>query len=556
MKDIFSKIFKELGYELDVKIVKSNKDADYQCDDCFKLAKTYHKAPIAIANEVVEQIQKEENFDDYFKEVSAAMPGFINIKVSDKFICDNLKSLMKKEILGATKENETIVVDYGGPNVAKPLHVGHLRAAVIGQAINNILKFKGNKTIGDVHLGDIGLQMGQVIYGILEDFPNVPAKDIEFNLDYLNVTYPKISGLCKENAEVKAKCAEITKDLQDGNPEYKILWDKIWNISVSDIKRIYDYLDVHFDLWYGESHAYKQFDEMIPFMESQGVIKIDNGAKIIEVKEEEDKAPLPPCLIQKSDGAYLYATSDLGTIYQREKDFHPDSILYVVDGRQSMYFTQVFRAAKKSHIYEGNLEHHGFGTVNGPDNKPFKTRNGGALKLEDLIKQVKEEFMNLREENKHMDEEDLDKIVNSIIKFADLGNNLERDYVFDIKKFSEVVGKTGPYILYTYLRINKIIEETNEKLSDTIYSETDRALRLKMLEVSKVIDMAAKERRPHHIADYLYDLSVVANNFYQNNKMAGLEGTQKTDFEIVLGFNNYIIKTLLGLLGISIPKVM
>lgn len=556
MQEIFTKVFKELGYEINAKIVKSNKDADYQCDDCFKLAKNYHKAPIVVAGEVVEAIKKEENFDDYFKEVEAAMPGFINIKVSDKFICDNLKSLMEKEILGATKENETIVIDYGGPNVAKPLHVGHLRAAIIGQSINNILKFKGNKTIGDVHLGDIGLQMGQVIYGILEDFKGIPAKEVEFDLDYLNVTYPKISGLCKEDATIKAKCAEITKELQEGNPEYKILWDKIWDISVSDIKRIYDYLNVHFDLWYGESHAYKQFDEMIPFMESQGVVRIDDGAKIIDVKEDEDKFELPPCLIQKSDGAYLYATSDLGTIYQREKDFHPDSILYVVDGRQSMYFTQVFRAAKKSHIYNGNLEHHGFGTVNGPDNKPFKTRSGGALKLEDLIKQVKAEFINLREENKNMDEEDLDKIVNAIIKFADLQNNLERDYIFDSKKFSEVVGKTGPYILYTYLRINKIIEKTDEKLSNNIYSETDRALRLKMLEVSNVIDIAAKERRPHYIADYLYELSVVANSFYQNNKMASLSGTQKNDFEIVLGFNNYIIKTLLELLGINIPKVM
>ena len=556
MEQLFEKVFKELGYDVTPKVVKSNKDADFQCDDCFKLAKEYHKAPVMIAGEVVEKLKSEPEFDDYFKEVSVAGPGFINIIVSDKYINEQLRKLMDKENLGATKEDKTIVIDYGGPNVAKPLHVGHLRSAVIGQAINNILKYKGNKTISDVHLGDIGTQMGQVIYGILTDFPDTKPEDIKIDLDYLNVTYPKISALCKEDEEVKAKCLQITKELQDGDPTYRILWQKIVDLSVSDIKRIYDYLDVHFDLWYGESHAYKQFDEMIPYLEKQGILIEDDGAKIIDVKEEEDKIEIPPCLIQKSDGAYLYATSDLGTIWQRVKDFKPDEIIYVVDGRQSMHFVQVFRAANKGKIYNGVLQHHGFGTVNGEDNKPFKTRSGGALKLEDLIKQVKEVFIGLREENKNMDEDDIDKIVNAIIKFADLQNNLERNYIFDIKKFSGVAGKTGPYILYTYLRISKIISENNGKLSNSIYSETDRALRLKMLEVSDVIDQASKERRPHYLADYLYDLSVTANNFYQNNKVSGLDGIQKDDFMTILNFNNYIIETLLGLLGIKIPKAM
>ncbi len=556
MKEIFDKVFKKLGYDNDTIIIKSNKDADYQCDDCFKLAKTYHKAPMVIGNEVVEAINKEENFSDFFKEVTFAVPGFINIKASDKYICEKFKKLMEAPILGATKENQTIVVDYGGPNVAKPLHVGHLRPATIGQAIYNILKYKGNKTIGDVHLGDIGTQMGQVMYALIHDFPNQNYDDIEFDLDYLDVTYPKMSALCKEDDEVRAECAQITKDLQEGDPRYQVLWRKICNLSVGDIKRIYDYLDVHFDLWYGESHAYKQFPEMMPFIEKQGVVREDNGAKIIDVKEEDDKFEMPPCMLQKSDGAYLYATSDLGTIWQRQKDFSPDAIIYVVDARQSMYFEQVFRAAKKAHIYEGSLEHYGNGTVNGPDNKPFKTRAGGTFKLENLIVQVKEEFINLREENKKMDTEDLDKIVNAIIKFAELQNNLERNYIFDIKKFSEVAGKTGPYILYTYLRINKIIGYNTSTISNTIYSETDRSLRLKLLEVSDVIDLAAKERKPHFIAEYLYDLSVIANNFYQNNKVNGLSGTQKVDFEVILGFNNKVLETLLGLLGISIPKMM
>lgn len=557
LEEILKHAMQELNYNYEPKIIKSNiEGVDFQCDDAFKLAKEYHKAPIMIAEEIVSKLKEDKNFGDYFKEVTASKPGFININVSDILINQSLKKLITEDKFGVNKESETIVLDYGGPNVAKPLHVGHLRTAIIGQAINNILKFKGNKTIADVHLGDIGAQMGQVIYGILNDFPNQKYEDIDFDLNYLNVTYPKMSALCKENEEVRKKCAEITKKLQEGDKNYRILWEKIYKLSVNDIKRIYNYLDVHFDYWYGESDAYKQFPEMMKYLEDNNYVKIDNGAKIIDVKEEDDKIDIPPCIIQKSDGAYLYATSDLGTIWQRKKDFNPDEIIYVVDARQSMYFTQIFRASKKTHIFDGKLVHYGNGTVNGKDNKPFKTRTGGALKLEDLIKEVKKEFVNLRPENKNMDEEDLDKIVNSILKFADLQNDLTRNYIFDIKKFSEVNGKTGPYILYTYLRINKLLTENDGNLSDDIYNETDRALRLKLLEVTSVIEQASKERRPHYLANYLYELSVIANNFYQNNHMIGLEGQIKNDYNIVLSFNNLVLKTLLNLLGIHIPKTM
>ncbi len=557
LEEILKNTMQKLNYNYEPKIIKSNVEGvDFQCDDAFKLAKEYHKAPIIIAEEIVSKLKGDKNFDNYFKEVTASKPGFININVSDMLINKSLKQLIAEEKFGVNKENETIVLDYGGPNVAKPLHVGHLRTAIIGQAINNILKFKGNITIGDVHLGDIGAQMGQVIYGILNDFPNQEYKDIDFDLNYLNITYPKMSALCKEDEDVRKKCAEITKKLQEGDKNYRILWEKIYKLSVNDIKRIYNYLDVHFDYWYGESDAYKQFPEMMKYLEDNNYVKLDNGAKIIDVKEEDDKIDIPTCIIQKSDGAYLYATSDLGTIWQRKKDFNPDEIIYVVDARQSMYFTQVFRASKKTHIFDGKLVHYGNGTVNGKDNKPFKTRTGGALKLEDLIKEVKKEFINLRPENKNMDEEDLDKIVNSILKFADLQNDLTRNYIFDIKKFSEVNGKTGPYILYTYLRINKLLTQNDGNLSDNIYNETDRNLRLKLLEVTSVIEQASKERRPHYIANYLYELSVIANNFYQNNHMTGLEGQIKNDYNIVLSFNNLVLKTLLNLLGIHIPKTM
>ncbi|MBR3199184.1 MAG: arginine--tRNA ligase [Bacilli bacterium] len=557
LEEILTKAFKKLDYEIEAKVIKSKENnVDFQCDNLFGLAKEYHKAPFMIGEEVVDEIKKMDDFSLYFKSVEVAKPGFINMCVSDRFINDSLRNLMDKDMLGATLEDKTIVVDYGGPNVAKPLHVGHLRTAIIGQAIYNILKFKGNKVIGDVHLGDIGTQMGQVIYAILRDFPNHDFETINFDLDYLNKVYPEISALCKEDEEVKAKCLEITKELQDGDPNYKILWQKICDISIKDIKRLYDYLNVHFDLWYGEAIAYKQFPEMMPFIEKQGIIKEDDGAKIIDVSEKDDKVQIPPLILQKSDGAYLYATSDLGTIWQREKDFHPDNIIYVVDARQSMHFVQVFRAAKKAHIYEGSLEHYGNGTVNGPDNKPYKTRDGGALKLESLIEDVKNEFISLREENKNMAKEDLDKIVNAIIKFADLQNDLTKNYIFDIKKFSEVNGKTGSYILYSYLRINKLLFESDSKLSENIYNEADRSLRLKLLEVSMVIDQAAKERKPHYIAGYLYELAVTANNFYEVNKMSEASENEKNDYNIILSYNNFVLKTLLELLGIEIPKAM
>ena len=554
MKEIFNDVFKKLVYDVDVKIIKSNKDADFQCDDLFRIAKKYHKSPMEIGNEIVEEINNLSNFSKYFKEVVFALPGFINIKVSDQYICDQLRLLMQKEKFGVIKGNKKIVLDYGGPNVAKPLHVGHLRSAIIGQAINNILKFASNDTIADVHLGDFGLQIGQVIYGIMQDYDDY--ENISLTLDYLNEVYPKMSALCKENDKVKKECLKITKDLQMGNSLYRKLWKKICEVSIPDIKRIYDYLNVDFDYWYGDSDSFKEFDEMISYIDSKGILKEDEGAKVVFVNEEDDKINIPPCFIQKSDGAYLYSTADLGTIWQRKRDFNPDNMIYITDDRQNMHFEQVFRVVKKSDMYRGVLEHYGFGTVNGSDNKPFKTRSGGILKLDDLINDVKDFFVNMREDNKNMDKEDLDKIVNAIIKFADLSNDFTRSYIFDIQKFSEVNGKTGPYILYTYLRINKLLFDSDNSFSNTIYNDADRNLRLKLLEVSDVINQAVAERKPHYIANYLYELSVLANNFYQVNRFEGLEENIKKDYNVVLSFNNTVLKSLLELLGIYIPKKM
>ena len=551
IEGILQDVFKSLGYDETIKIVSSKFD-DFQCDVLFTMAKKYHDSPISIGKRVVEEVYKLDNFSHYFKSVEIKGAGFINICVSDEFINECLKDLI--DDFGFKSRNKTVILDYGGPNVAKPLHVGHLRSAIIGQAINNILKFTGYKTISDVHLGDFGLQMGQVIYGILHDFENVD--DASINLDYLNEVYPKISTLCKEDDDVKNECLLITKELQNGNEVYRKLWKKICDISVSDIKSTYDYLSVHFDLWLGESDSYKYYDELFKIFEDKKVVRTDDGAKIIEVAEDDDKITIPPCIVQKSDGAYLYATSDLGTIYQRKKDYDPDNIIYITDNRQELHFTQVFRACKKSQIYDVVLEHYGFGTVNGTDNKPFKTRTGGTMKLNDLIEEVKIEFVSLRVENKNMSSEDIDIIVNAIIKFADLQNDLTRNYIFDISKFCNVNGKTGPYILYTYLRISKLLSSNDGVLSNIIYNDIDRKLRLKLLDVHDVIEMASLERKPHYIANYLYELCVIGNSFYESNKMSGLDEFTKNDYDIVLSFNNHVIETLLGLLGIKIPKKM
>lgn len=553
---ILTKIFNKEGYNIIPKITKSEiEGVDFQCNDLFKLAKENHTSPIEIGEKLEQKINEISDFSNYFKKVTFSKPGFLNITVSDNLICKYLKALNNDEKLGIKESHQTIVLDYGGPNIAKPLHVGHLRTAIIGQALNNLLKFEGNKTISDVHLGDIGLQMGQVIYGILEDFKGQKPEDINFDLNYLNITYPKISGLCKEDEKVKEKCEQITKELQEGNEDYKILWKKICEVSITDIKRIYKYLSVDFDLWYGESDAYKYFDELTEYLNNQNILKRDEGALVIDVKEENDKIEMPPFIYQKSNGAYLYSSSDLATIYQRQKDYKPDEIIYIADSRQALHFTEVFRAAKKAHIFEGKLNHVGYGTVNGKDNKPFKTRSGGAFKLDDLIKEVEETFVSLREENKNMAKEDLDKIVNSIIKFADLQNDLERNYIFDIQKFSEVNGKTGPYILYTYLRINKLLSESHN-LSKHIYNEKDKNLRMKILEVTNALNNSLNELKPHYIANYLYELSVSANDFYETNHLNNISGEEKEDYLYILNLTNRVIKTLLNILGIYLPKKM
>ena len=554
--NILKTIIKNLGYEIEeVTISKSNRPdlCDFQCNDIFTLAKTSHKNPIEIGEELVKNINEIDNFDEYFKEVTFARPGFLNIKLSDKLINKYIKTLEEKK---KPEKIETFVIDYGGPNVAKPLHVGHMRTAIVGESIKRIINYMGHITISDVHLGDFGLQIGEVIYGVLRDKLSIDDIDIK----YLDKIYPEMNAICKENENIKEECAKITKDLQDGNEQYRKLWKKILEVSKQDIKKNYDYLNVSFDYWYGESDAYNYLEKTEKILKEKNIIQESEGALVVDIKEETDKKEIPPLLFKKSNGAYLYASTDLSTILQRKEDFNPDHILYVVDNRQELHFTQVFRTCEKAGIIpQSKLEFLGYGTVNGEDGKPYKTRSGNTPKLESLFKEAKEIFISKKEDNKNMSEEDINKIVNSILKFADLSNTRTKDYIFDLNKFSEVTGKTGPYILYTYLRINKILESQNKsiELSNNIYNEYDRNLRLKLLELHETITQAFNERMPHYIAEYVYNLCVCANIFYQNNHIMNMEDEiNKNDWLYILSLTNKTIKQMLNLLVIDIPSVM
>lgn len=530
---------------------------DAQCNDLFKIAKLNNQNIEVLGKSVEEKINEMPNFNDYFSKVEFVRPGFLNITFSDKYITSNLKKMKSSNKYGIKEENETYVLDFGGANVAKPLHVGHMRTILVGESIRRILEYKGNKTISDVHLGDYGLQMGQVIYGILSE--NKKEEDID--IKYLDYIYPKMSALCKEDEKVKEECSKITKELQEGNVLYQKLWKKIMEVSICDIKKNYDFLGAHFDYWYGESDSYNYLEQVESILKEKKLLEESNGAYVVHVLEETDNKEMPPFIFKKSNGAYLYESTDLATILQRKQDFNPDHILYIVDNRQQLHFERVFRTSKKADIMPiSKLEFLGYGTVNGEDNKPYKTRSGKTPKLEELINNVKEIFINGKETNKDIIGSDLDKIVNSILKFADLQNSRERDYVFDINKFSNLTGKTGPYILYTYLRLKKILLDKNideNIVTDKIYNKYDRQLRIKMLELVSAYEKAYINRMPNFIAEYLYEICVLANSFYEQNHISNLEDKiNSNDWLYIIDKLTNIIKDMLYLLGIEIPLKM
>jgi len=559
ISNIIKQIFNKNGYEInELNIAKTNiENYEFQCNDIFKLAKIYKKNPIELGEEIVKKLNEIDNFSEYFEEVTFSKPGFINIRVSNKIINKYIKIINENEKKLLTKSpKETYVIDYGGANVAKPLHVGHMRTAIVGESIKRIINYMGHKTISDVHLGDFGLQIGEVIYGVLRDNLTIDQIDIK----YLDKIYPEMNAICKENDEIKNECAEITKQLQDGNEQYTAIWKKVLEVSKQDINKNYEFLDVSFDYWYGESDTYKYLDETEEILEKANILKESNNALIVEVKKEEDTKEIPPLLFKKSNGAYLYASTDLATILQRKKDFNPDHILYIVDNRQELHFTQVFRTCDLAKLMrEDKLEFLGYGTVNGSDGKPYKTRSGNSPKLESLFNDAREIFISKKESNKNMNLEDVNKIVNAILKFADLSNSRTKDYIFDLNKFSDVTGKTGPYILYTYLRIKKILDQENKELTLTnnIYNKYDRDLRVTLIEFSESVNSAFTNRMPHYIADYVYNLCVCANIFYQNNHIINMQDeVNKNDWLYILTVTNKIIKEMLELLVIDIPTIM
>ena len=557
LKDItkyLEQIFKELDLDNYLKISSSDK-ADYQINSIFMIAKDKHVNPKEIGEMIESKINEQPDVKDYFRKVEFVMPGFINLFVSDKLINKHINSYITNGFVEKTDSKDVYFLDYGGPNVAKPLHIGHLRPAIIGESIKRILNLKGYKTIGDVHLGDYGLQIGEVIYGLKKE--NIPLS--ELNIDLLNRIYPEMSALAKSDEEVYNECKKITSELQKGNIEYKEYFKKIKEVSVDDIKRLYNYLGVSFDLWLGESDSEPYIPKLMNELESRNLIIVDQGAKIVNVKQDTDKKEMPPVIVEKSDGSAIYATTDLATIMERVEKYDPKYILYVVDARQSLHFEGVFRIAKMLG-YDTNLEHIPFGTINGSDGKPFKTRSGETLKLDELIKNTKEIFLNKREENKSMSEEDLDKIVNAIIKYADLQNNREKSYNFDISKFSDVSGKTGPYILYSALRIRKIINSFNYNkgnVSEVTYNDIDRSLRLKLLDFNKYLDKSIEDRLPSIIGEYVYDLANLLNSFYQNINISKItDENMKNDYLNVLDLSFNILKECLDLLIIELPSEM
>lgn len=572
--------FVKAGYDEKYgKVTVSNRPdlCEYQCNGAMAGAKQYKCAPAVIANAVVDLVKD----DEAFSEIVVVNPGFINIKINDAFLAGHIKEISDDKYLGVEmSEEKTVVIDYGGANVAKPLHIGHLRSAIIGEAIKRLFRFKGNKVIGDVHLGDWGLQMGLIIEELRDEQPDLVYFDDNYEGEYpseapftiseLERIYPTASGRAKVDEEFKERAHTATLQLQKGKKAYRALWQHILDVSVADLKKNYSNLNVEFDLWKGESDAEEYIGPMVEKMISSGIAYESQGAMVIDVMEETDQKEIPPCIIKKSDGASLYATSDLATIIQRMQDYKPDEIIYLTDKRQEMHFTQVFRAAKKAGLVDDNtdLRFLGFGTMNGKDGKPFKTRDGGVMRLEMLISDINQAVYEKIQENREIDEAEArrtSEIVGlSALKYGDLSNQASKDYVFDLERFASFEGNTGPYILYTIVRIKSILkkyEEAGKSLSNLEFNKTlTKSEKLLMLELSRfnaIIDGAYEELAPHKLCAYIYDLANAFNGFYHENKILAEEDEIKqAGFIALLLVTKRILETTITILGFEAPDRM
>lgn len=587
MAEELSAAFEKAGYDSSYgKVGVSNRPdlCEYQCNGAMAGAKAYKKAPFMIADDVVGNLADSKVFS--MKEM--VKPGFINLKVSEEFLADYLKEMEKDEKLGAdtAKEPKTIVIDYGGPNVAKPLHVGHLRSAIIGESIKRIGRFVGHKVIGDVHLGDWGLQMGLIITELKQRRPELVyfddaytgeyPEEAPFTISELEEIYPTASKKSKEDEAYKEAAMQATFELQHGKRGYQALLKHILNVSVTDLKRNYANLNVSFELWKGESDAQPYIPDMVQKMKDDGFAYISDGALVVDVKEDTDTKEIPPCMILKSDGASLYNTTDLATMVWRMKDYNPDEIIYVVDKRQELYFTQVFRCARKTGIVkpETELKFLGFGTMNGKDGRPFKTRDGGVMRLEHLISGINEEMLAKIQENQKTKEnlgisteeaENTAKMVAlAAIKYGDLSNQASKDYIFDIDRFTSFEGNTGPYILYTIVRIKSILNKYHGLGKDesgavigAAHSKSEKDLMLELSKFNAVMESAFEETAPHKICSYIYDLANAFNSFYHGTKIMSEENeTVQKSYIRLLELTKSVLETCIDVLGFSAPERM
>ena len=563
------------------KVTVSNRPdlCEYQCNGAMAAAKEYKKAPIMIAEEVVAKLKDNAMFES----VEAVKPGFLNLKLNNEFVASYISKMQEDtERLGCDKvENPKIImIDYGGPNVAKPLHVGHLRSAIIGESIKRIGKFMGHNMIGDVHLGDWGLQMGLIITELKlrkpelcyfdENYEGEYPVEPPFTISELEEIYPTASGKSKEDAAYKEAAMQATYELQHGRRGYQALLSHILNVSVTDLKKNYANLNVSFELWKGESDAQPYIPDMVQKMKDDGYAYISDGALVVDVKEETDTKEIPPCMILKSDGASLYNTTDLATIVWRMKDYHPDKIIYVVDKRQELYFTQVFRCARKTHLVDDDteLQFLGFGTMNGKDGKPFKTREGGVMRLETLLSSINDEMYRKITENRTVEEAEAKataKVVAlSAVKYGDLSNQASKDYIFDIDRFTSFEGNTGPYILYTIVRIKSILNKYKEAGKEAgtaailpAHSESEKALMLELTRFNAMMENAYEETAPHKVCSYIYDLANALNHFYHETKiMAEEDEAVQASYVRLLTLTRRTLEVCIDVLGFSAPDRM
>ncbi|MBD5508119.1 MAG: arginine--tRNA ligase [Lachnospiraceae bacterium] len=580
------KAFEEAGYDRELgRVTLSNRPdlCEFQCNGAMAGAKKYHKAPLMIAQEVAEKLTDS----DVFGEVSAVAPGFLNLKITEAFIKSYLNEMAKAEKFGLTipVNPKKIIIDYGGPNVAKPLHVGHLRSGVIGESIKRICRYAGHEVIGDIHLGDWGLQMGLIITELQKRQPDLiyfddsyegeyPA-EAPFTISELEEIYPTASAKSKADEAYKADAMDATYKLQSGVRGYRALWQHIIDVSVADLKKNYENLNVTFDLWKGESDVHDIIPGMVEEMKKGGYAYESDGALVVDVKEETDTKEVPPCMILKSDGASLYNTTDLATIMDRMENYHPDKLIYLTDKRQELYFEQVFRCARKTGLVNKDTEllHIGFGTMNGKDGKPFKTRDGGVMRLENLIREINEEMIRKIRENAEtkgyeVDEEAASETARIVglaaIKYGDLSNQASKDYIFDMDRFTSFEGDTGPYILYTIVRIKSILNkytEQGKELTNLVIGEavndSEKNLMLELAKYNAMMEAACEEVAPHKICAYIYDLANAFNHFYHETKILTEEDVKKKESWIaLLTLTRDVLEVCIDLLGFSAPDRM